>query len=126
MTYADFIAKMGLTQAQMDAAAAAMPEPFPKGASEPYAVEPSPIHGVGVFATAPIVSGDDIALFNTGSGWTEAGRYANHSDDPTGSVYMDGTRMRLRAARDVPQSQEITVDYQQVYETLTNEAEHHV
>ncbi len=47
----------------------------------------SPIHGKGMFASAPIEEGEFIGLARVGNNRTPIGRFVNHSDWPT--AYMD-------------------------------------
>lgn len=114
MEYAEFLVLVGLTQAQMDAAALAMPEPIRRANDEPYLVAPSAIHGRGCFATRNITG--RIGMLRIGDNWTEAGRYINHADEPNALAFMRGGNLMARGQ--VTAGQEITLDYAQVRATV--------
>lgn len=118
MEYMDFLALVGLTQAQMDAAAASMPEPIPRAACDSYVIAPSAIEGLGCFATRSIDG--CIGLLRRGDEWTEAGRYINHDHKPNARAVRNGRF--LMAMGCVKAGQEITLDYAQVRAAIKGEA----
>lgn len=74
-------------------------------------VRPSALHGLGLFATRGFVAGEVICPALIGSKRSLAGRYSNHSPNPTAAVeYLDG-ELVLIAAQDVVAGQELTTDY---------------
>ena len=81
-------------------------------------VSSSPIHGKGLFATAPIESGESIALGRIDGKRTPAGRYTNHSVNPNAGIYvLPNGDLKLIAIRDLKGchggvlGDEITIDY---------------
>lgn len=115
--FAAFLDEVGLTQAQMDAAAAAMPKPIPREVGDGYRVFPSPIHGVGCFATRDIDG--RIGAMRHGESWCEAGLYINHSAAPNAIAVMQGDT--LVAYGKVAMGDEITLDYRQVRDSIMGE-----
>lgn len=111
-----FLEEIGLTQAQMDAAAAAMPAPR-KEANARYSVRPSGIHGVGCFANERI-SGR-VGTLKCGE-WFEAGRYINHSPTPNAVARMESGA--LVAYGEIGAGEEITLDYRQVRNSMDGES----
>ena len=109
-----FLAEIGITHEAMDDAARAMTEPLPRLTGESYVLEPSPIHGVGVFAGIGIAQGADVALLKTGDDWTEAGRFMNHEREGNCLAYERGNSVRALALRRINAGDEMTVDYRQV------------
>jgi len=91
-----------------------------------FQVGNSPIEGKGLFATADIEQGEDIAPARIEGKRTLAGRYTNHAKEPNAvmvSLYgVDGDKSMviLRAIKPIKgrrggqQGEEITVDYRQV------------
>jgi hypothetical protein len=113
-SYTEFLQQVGLTQAQIDAAAERMPKPMPRGADEHYRVSPSAIEGRGCFATQNTAG--RIAALRHGEGWTEAGRYINHASEPNATAKLEGTD--LIAYGTVAAGDEITLDYAQVRDSI--------
>ncbi|MEZ5167233.1 MAG: SET domain-containing protein [Acidimicrobiales bacterium] len=94
----------------------------------PIEARPSPVHGTGVFATAPIAAGTHIGTYegtpteqdgtyvlwieNDAGGWTRIEgtgilRFLNHSREP--NVEFDGPE--LHARRDIAAGEELRFDY---------------
>lgn len=78
----------------------------------------SPIHGLGLFATAPIPAGQVIAPARIAGLRTPAGRYTNHSATPNAKpVAVENGDVVLVSLRDIrgcmggDDGEEITVDY---------------
>lgn len=109
-----FLGEMGLSQRQMDAAAARFPRPLPREPGEQYEIRRSPIHGNGCFATAAMDG--LIGKLRTGDQWHEAGRYINHSASPNARAVME--KRVLVAYGVVPEGAEVTLDYRQVRDLL--------
>lgn len=105
-----FLAEIGLTQAQMDAAAASMPRPLSRMEDEDYFVSQSEIDGFGCFAAKDIDG--LIGRLRTGDDWHEAGRFINHSPTPNATASMQGGNMVAHGK--VARGDEITLDYRQV------------
>lgn len=105
-----FLAEIGLTQAQMDAAAASMPRPLPRMETEDYFVSQSEIDGFGCFAAKDIDG--LIGRLRTGDDWHEAGRFINHSPTPNAVASMQDGNMVAHGK--VARGDEITLDYRQV------------
>lgn len=83
-------------------------------------VSPSPIEGLGLFATSAIKQGDVIAPARIGGKRTQAGRYTNHSATPNAKmVLLDNGDIDLTATQDIAgcmggdSGEEITIDYRQ-------------
>jgi len=91
--------------------------PFPEGTYK-VALGPSPIHGKGLFATAPLLPGEPICLARLGGKRTPAGRYTNHSAAPnavpvvleTGDVGLVALRY-IRGCSGGALGEELTIDY---------------
>lgn len=108
--FSAFLEEIGLTQAQMDAAAASMPRPLSRMDAEDYFVAPSEIQGFGCFALKDIDG--LIGRLRTGDDWHEAGRFINHSPTPNATASMQGGNMVAHGK--VARGDEITLDYRQV------------
>lgn len=84
----------------------------------------SPVHGVGLFATAPIYDGQVICQMRIGDCRTPAGRYTNHSATPNaivvrsinGDLYLKAITT-IYGCRGGFDGDEITIDYRQAYKT---------
>ena len=113
-----FLAEIGLTQAQMDAAAASMPRPLSRMDAEDYFVAPSEIQGFGCFALKDIDG--LIARLRTGDDWHEAGRFINHSATPNAVASMQDGNMVAHG--NVARGDEITLDYRQVRDCVFGES----
>lgn len=80
----------------------------------------SPIQGKGIFATAPIESGEVILLAKVNGLRTQAGRYTNHSKEPNAKMMaLPNGDICLVAIRKISGcyggslGEEITIDYRQ-------------
>lgn len=79
----------------------------------------SPIDGKGLFATAPIESGELIAPMRIGNKRTIAGRYTNHSVNPNAYPARFGATVYLVASRPISgchgghDGEEITINYRE-------------
>lgn len=112
--YSSFLEEIGVSQWQMDEAAAAMPFPIRNTDDEHYCVQPSRIDGLGCFASADTCG--LIGKMRTGERWHYLGRYANHSGTPNATARMqDGD---LYAYGDIVAGDEITLDYRQVRDCI--------
>jgi len=82
-------------------------------------VRTSPLHGKGLFASAPFATGEVIAPARIGDKRTPAGRYTNHSCKPNAGVFPVGEDVVLIALRDITgcvaggNGEEITIDYRE-------------
>lgn len=88
-------------------------------------VDKSPIHGFGVFCTAPIAERCVIGPARIGGLRTPLGRYTNHSADPNAFMHLlpngDVILVSARALRGMAggtPGEEITTDYWQTLRTL--------
>jgi len=113
-----FLSEIGLTQAQMDAAAASMPRPLGRMDAEDYFVSLSEIEGLGCFAAVDIDG--LIGRLRTGDSWHDAGRFINHSATPNARASMDGANMVAHGK--IARGEEITLDYRQVRSCILGEA----
>lgn len=93
---------------------------MPEGFGAKVAVRPSPIHGKGVFLSAPVEAGEMIAPARIAGFRTPVGRYTNHSKNPNAVFVMDSNgTIFLVATRNISgclggsQGEEVTVDYRQ-------------
>lgn len=85
-----------------------------------FMVSPSPIHGKGIFATAPIADGEVIAPARINGLRTQAGRYTNHAANPNalmvaapnGDIYLVA-RNNIKGIHGGIPVEEITIDYRQ-------------
>lgn len=73
----------------------------------------SSIHGIGMFAIAPLGANQRIAPARIDGKRCIAGRWTNHSHDPNAHfcVGVGGSELDLVALRDIAADEEITVDY---------------
>lgn len=115
--FSSFLEEIGLTQAQMDAAAASMPRPLSRLDSEDYFVSLSEIEGLGCFAAVDIDG--LVGRLRTGDDWHEAGRFINHSGTPNACASMDGANMIAQGK--IARGEEITLDYRQVRSCIFGE-----
>ena len=113
-SYEQFLWHSGLTQQDMDVAAPQVPID-PVSCAFAYACS-SPISGKGMFA-AKDVDGV-LGEMKTNRGWTELGRYTNHSNYPNAEAIVIGDVMLLRATAKA--HDELTVNYFQVKKALSN------
>jgi hypothetical protein len=86
-------------------------------------VLPSKVHGLGLFTSKKIHSGDIVSPMRSKNGRTTAGRFTNHSDTPNAyPKFIDGV-ISLVAINDIGENEEITVDYYKVITTRLAEGE---
>lgn len=88
-------------------------------------VSDSPIHGKGIFCSAPVEAGEVIAPARIGGMRTPAGRYTNHSAEPNAAMVMDADGdINLVALRPIGgmrggiKGEEVTVNYRRSLETI--------
>ena len=112
--YAQFLERIGLTQAQMDAAAAAFPPTKNVGTDDQHAVQPSAINGVGLFSGADFDAGDRVCTLRNGATWTTCGRFINHAAEPNVRAVVEGQDCHAIAVIPVCKGVEITLDYEQI------------
>ena len=77
-------------------------------------LKPSPIHGYGIFATAPISTGEMLGMSHIQSPElvrTPLGGYINHSMNPNCIRILEGNRWYLQAIADISVGEEITLMY---------------
>jgi len=92
---------------------------FPAGTYK-VAVYDSSIEGKGLFATADIKAGEEIAVAKIKGLRTPAGRYTNHSASPNAKMVFEGEDLYLIATKDIPgchggeHGDEITRDYREL------------
>lgn len=118
-SYRAALADLGLSEFEVQAdMQLAPPEvPLPWGGYK-FRTAPSPIHGIGLFASAPIAEGEIIAPALIGQRKTAAGRFCNHGAAPNAAMIWlnDETRV-LMALRQIGgnrgglDGEEILVDY---------------
>lgn len=116
--YANFLLEYGLTEEWIAAIVhhtddlIAMPS-----AVTGIALQPSPIHGVGMFVTRDFAPGETIAPARLNACRTPAGRYVNHAYAPNavGIARTDGldADIDLIATRAIVQGEEVVTDYRQ-------------
>ena len=80
------------------------------------AIEESPIHGLGIFATRSIPAHTDLGTAQVrvphgGYQVTDLGKYHNHSEDPTCYNKRVGKKRHLFPHHKLSPGEEITVDY---------------
>jgi hypothetical protein len=113
--YGRFLDEYGLTQELVTILVENMTDqvPMPTG-FDTLDIRPSPIAGVGMFATRDIADGELIAPARLGDMRTPAGRYINHSCLPN-CVFVPHANgnLDLHAARAIQSGEEITIDYRQ-------------
>lgn len=101
-----FLEEMGLTQEQMDRAAASMPPPK-KESNPKYFISTSEVNGSGVFAKQDMVG--MLGLLRDGEEWYAAGRYANHSPSPNAIPIKFEDKIIMYG--EVKKGEEITLNY---------------
>lgn len=99
---------------------------FPAGVFK-VALYPSPIHGIGLFATAPIAAGEIICPARISGMRTPAGRFTNHGKIPNAAMKANNKGdIFLVALRDITgclggqSGEELTVDYRQAMDEATS------
>jgi ssRNA-specific RNase YbeY (16S rRNA maturation enzyme) len=84
-------------------------------------VAPSPIEGMGIFATRAFTIGADIGLARIEGMRTQLGRYTNHSSRPNAHMILDGSGdVWLVTGRGINEGEEITIDYRQAVVLATH------
>jgi len=68
-------------------------------------------HGKGVFTKTDRKEGEYLGPGLLDGEKTQIGRYMNHSSWPSAVAVMEGDNIMLSATRDIPENEEITVDY---------------
>lgn len=113
--YDRFLVEYGFTQEFIDpivkntADQVPMPEGFDK-----LVLRPSPIHGLGMFATCDMEEGELLAPVRVNDMRTPAGRYTNHSGQPNAVfVALENSDLDLVAVRAIQAGEEVTIDYRQ-------------
>lgn len=126
--FAQAIAELGFTAELVRAQSECLADqiPMPPGLVK-FKIGPSPIEGLGLFATADIPAGELIAMGRIGGMRTPAGRYTNHARQPNarmrvmnaaGDVGLIAVRP-LRGCHGGVDGEEVTVDYRQAYQEVT-------
>jgi hypothetical protein len=110
--YQAFLAEVGLTEEQMEAAAARESH-IPSGCFD-VEFRPSPIHGTGMFSRVHFQRGQPIASARIGGDWTDAGRFANHAQDANMWCEREPNGLRFVAQRLIHPGEELTVNYRSV------------
>lgn len=118
--FALFLEEIGVTPAQLDAVKDTLPDPLPKKDWEPWTLKDSSLHGKGLFSTINANQGCPLAILKTGSDWTEAGMFANHSGDPNTYAYRVGDTIMLEAFKPIVAGDELVVDYRDVKDAVDN------
>jgi len=112
--FQSFLDENGVTQAQVDAAFAAMPEPTEIVGDQVHVAKPSPIHGVGIFSGRDLGRGDRVCTLWDGMTQTVCGRYINHHPSPNAQAITTEGVISAIAVRPIKEGEEITLDYRQV------------
>lgn len=111
--FASFLVEYQINTEVMDAQVSNTADqmPFPDG---PWAVEvkASAVHGLGLFATAPIKAGDVVAPARIGKFRTPAGRFTNHAPNPNAHMARQKhVGINLVASRDIAAGEELFINY---------------
>jgi len=75
------------------------------------------VHGRGIFANAPIESGEEIGPARIEDNVTILGRYLNHSSSPNATLFIRDSQIMLKAISNISGNhgghlgEEITIDY---------------
>lgn len=84
---------------------------FESIASDNYYLSSSPINGIGFFANKEFNAGDEILIARKGTKRTEAGRFVNHSENPSAEMkFIDGD-IYLCAIKKIRKGDEVTTSY---------------
>lgn len=113
--YERFLVEYGFTQQFLDPIVQSTADqvPMPEGFNK-LALQPSPIHGLGMFATCAVEEGELLAPARVDGKRTPAGRYTNHSVEPNAVfVALDSGDLNMVAARAIQAGEEVTIDYRQ-------------
>ncbi len=106
--YENFLSEIGLTEWQMNQCKGSVK--MDCDPCEKVSINVSQIQGFGVFADEFIAPDEIVAPAFTEKGWTEAGRYANHSPLPNAKLAGND----FLAVKPIKEGEEITVNYRQV------------
>lgn len=110
-----FLVEQGLTQAQMDYAAAScvwFPSEIPM-----LEIRHSVRHGKGIHARRDIARGENMWARHSGV-WSAFGRFANHSKRPNMNPFGGKDEMVFIVNEDVPEGVELLVNYRDVKKAL--------
>jgi len=106
-----FVRQLGITQAQLDDIVQIESDMIEMPAGHAVELRASPVHGIGLFATAPVLAGEFICPGRLDGMRTPAGRYINHSVCPNVEPVKMGDDIYAVALRDVMAGDELLVDY---------------
>lgn len=90
---------------------------FPIGPFK-FAIRPSNIDGLGVFARSEIADRETIGLAKIGDKRTVLGRHLNHARWPNAYMRVDHDDVLVIAAQTIAEGSEITVNYRQVHAVM--------
>jgi hypothetical protein len=97
-----------------------------------FDIKPSKIHGEGVFSTQPMVANEIVGIalvpieennFQKVYQRNRLGLKINHSSSPNGRLCKRNDGYFLIVIVDVPQDEEVTVDYDDYYKQMQQEIE---
>lgn len=110
-SYEEFLRSVGITASQVWEMSNNSTDRVPFNGKYPVKVCPSDIHGVGLFATRDMDSGERICPARLYDKRTPAGRFINHSGEP--NTYMEVTKQGfyLVAREKIRSGDELTSDY---------------
>jgi len=121
--YYDVLEELGLTEEQIQAQVQ-VNDLVDFDVPNSLRVSDSPIQGLGMFTTAPILIGEFIAKGRIGNNRTLLGRYTNHSNKPNcAMVMLDNGDLGLVALENISGclgggvGTELTIDYRQAVQT---------
>jgi hypothetical protein len=109
--YQLFLQQIGLDQPTMDAIVTIENDLIDMPEGHDVELKPSPVHGVGMFATKYFFAGEVICPGRLDGKRTPAGRYINHSCDPNVIPYKFGDDLYVIAVKDVGVGNELFIDY---------------
>ena len=114
--YAAVLAEFGITEEEMQRAA----EMVVHSTRPNLAVEinVSPLAGRGVFMLRRCATGSLIGWLKHDYYWTQLGRFANHSAQPSANVRASMNGLVLHASRLLQKGDEVTVNYREVRRAL--------
>jgi hypothetical protein len=92
--------------------------PFPDCYTGILRFNASSIEGIGLFANRRIIGGETFAPARLDGMRTPGGRFVNHAISPNSRFEPIGKDLWLVANRDIPEGEEITLDYREAL--LTN------
>jgi SET domain-containing protein len=85
--------------------------------SDKYHKDKSSIQGVGLFASADIISGEYVGIVSFGNKRSALGRYVNHSGNPNikfvpfNDPLFPSVNLICNAIRDINKNEELLVNY---------------